>query len=140
MVFVVRCTCLAIELSIEHRTSKTIKQFCVTWCMHHAYQRHFNRKKKCFIRVPTHWQALFKRMIVCTNFFRVQYEDATVHVRFCRCEDKRIEDGWRRCTRRAVRISGGTVLVSRRCTRRAVRISGGTALVSRRCIRRAVRI
>ena len=31
----------ASNIDTEHRTS----QFYVTWCMHHVYQRHFNRKQ-----------------------------------------------------------------------------------------------
>ena len=45
-----------------HRTTKFIKQFYATLGMYAVYQRDFNRKKKCFIRAPRHWQALIKRM------------------------------------------------------------------------------
>ena len=52
-----KLNCKAFASNIE-----TQKQLYVTWGMYHAYQRHFNRKNKCFIRAPRHWQALIKRM------------------------------------------------------------------------------
>ena len=44
-----------------HTYIQPIKQFYITWCMHHVYQRHFNRIF-FLISAPRHWQALFKRM------------------------------------------------------------------------------